>query len=148
MGVHLTREEFERIPQALREGAKISAPVSLPLPGVRARGRVRHETGEMNATERAYSEHLDARKAAGEVAWYGFEVIKVRLAKGCWYIIDFMVLLTDGALEAHDVKATTKDGKTLAEDDAMVKIKVAAALLPWPFKIMARHKGRWFEREF
>lgn len=36
----------------------------------KAKGRHQHVAGEMNRTERAYSEHLEMRKLAGEVVWW------------------------------------------------------------------------------
>lgn len=61
--------------------------------------------GKMNKTEAAYSAFLDLRKRAGEVAWYRFEGIKLRLADSTFLTIDFPVMLADGSLEMHDVKA-------------------------------------------
>ena len=40
----------------------------------------RLKPGEMNRTEQAYAQHLELRKQAGEVAWFRFEAIKLRLA--------------------------------------------------------------------
>ncbi|EOD1518354.1 hypothetical protein ACJGFN_000102 [Escherichia coli] len=45
---------------------------------LQALGRLK--TGQMNKTESAYCQHLELRKHAGEVAWYRFEGIKLRLA--------------------------------------------------------------------
>lgn len=49
--------------------------------------------GEMNPTERAYAEHLELLKQAGEITWYGFEAIKLRLGKNTFYTPDFAVRL-------------------------------------------------------
>ena len=45
---------------------------------IQALGRLK--TGQMNKTESAYCQHLELRKRAGEIAWYRFEGIKLRLA--------------------------------------------------------------------
>jgi len=92
--------------------------------GLRALGRLK--TGEMNKTEMAYEAHLFVRKAAGEVLWYKFEGIKLRLADNTFYTPDFAVMLTNGQLELHEVKG-------FWQDDARVKIKVAADLYPMQF---------------
>ncbi len=44
---------------------------------IQALGRLK--TGQMNKTESAYCQHLEQRKRAGEIAWYRFEGIKLRL---------------------------------------------------------------------
>ena len=75
----------------------------------------------MNKTEMAYQGELELRRRVGEVAWYGLEVFKVRLAKDTFYTPDFMVMLADGRLEAHEVKGFWRE-------DARAKIKIAAAL--------------------
>ena len=75
--------------------------------------------GTMNKTEKSYSILLEARLQAGEIAWYSFEPMKLRLAKATFYEPDFLVMLADGTLEFHEVKG-------FWEDDARVKIKVAA----------------------
>lgn len=86
----------------------------------------RLKTGQMNATEAEYDVFLDARKHHGEVKWYRFEGMKFRLADNTFYTPDFAVMLTDGTLECHEVKGHW-------QDDARVKIKVAASLYPIRF---------------
>src|SRR4029077_19801939 len=68
----------------------------------------------MNRTERRYSQHLEILRAAGEVRWWAFEAIKLRLARRTWYTPDFLVELPDGELTVHEVKGHW-------EDDARVK---------------------------
>lgn len=91
---------------------------------MRALGRMK--AGVMNKTEAAYAASLEARRHAGEVAWYLFEGIKYRLADNTFYTPDFAVMLADGSLEAHEVKG-------FWQDDARVKIKVAAERFPVRF---------------
>lgn len=105
----------------------MTGPEALKLRGRRtqARGRVRHESGSMNKTERAYYDGVLApRLRAGELAYVGFECLKLRLAKATFYDTDFLVQLADGTLEVHEVKG-------FMEDDAAVKLKVAAETFPW-----------------
>lgn len=100
----------------------------------KARGRQRPVPGTMNRVEQSYSEFLATSKLAGEILWAEFEPIKLRLADRTYYSPDFGVMLPDGQIELHEVKGTTKrkdsDGvkqpKPWIEDDAAVKIKVAA----------------------
>lgn len=90
--------------------------------------------GTMNRTEQAYSAFLELRKRAGEIAWYRFEGIKLRLADKTFLTVDFAVMLASGELEMHDVK-----GGPIMED-ANVKLKVAAESFPFPFYIARKGK--------
>lgn len=109
-----------------------------------ALGRLRD--GVMNSTEQRYAALLDQEKAAGRVLWWAFEAIKLRLAPNTHLIVDFFVMYADGRLEAIDVKGS----KAIVEDDAIVKMKVAADTFPWPFKMVFPRKksdgGGWEER--
>lgn len=100
----------------------------ITLPKTRS-GRVRHESGEMNGREKKYAAHLDIRKAVKEIQGWKFEPIKLRLAPKTFFDIDFMVHMIDGSIELHEVKGHW-------EDDARVKIKVAAAMFQ-EFKFVA-----------
>ena len=105
----------------------------------------RLKTGERNKSEAAYESVLQARQVAGEVVWYRFEGIKLRLADNTFYTPDFAVMLADGQIELHEVKG-------FWADDARVKIKVAADQYPFRFiAVMARSKrdgGGWKVEEF
>lgn len=100
---------------------------STPTP---ARGRTRHVAGEMNKTERAYADLLLGMRQRGEILWFGFECWTFRLAKDTRYTPDFVVQLANGELQLIEVKGRTKGGRYFAEDDAKVKVKVAAATFP------------------
>lgn len=101
--------------------------------------------GQLNKTEEAYRQHLEARKFAGEVAWYRFEGIKLRLADKTFYTPDFAVMLADGSMELHEVKGYW-------QDDARAKTKIAAD--QYPFRIIAvtakakKAGGGWAIEEF
>ena len=108
------------------------------------RARIRHETGRMNKTEQAYASHLEQLKRSGLIQWWAFEPVSIRLADRTFYRPDFAVVGVDGSLEFHEVKARWGDGKAGWEDDARVKIKVAAETFPafflaaWPGR-----SGKW-----
>lgn len=92
----------------------------------RARGRnTRREPGQLNGLERAYAERL-----TGLGVRHRFEAVKLRLADRTYYTPDFVVYDEQGLIEFHEVKAETGAGKPLIEDDAAVKIKVAAEQFP------------------
>jgi hypothetical protein len=108
--------------------------VHAKLAGHLALGRLK--TGDMNKTEAAYDAYLRERTIAGEVIWHKFEAVKLRLADSTFYSPDFLVLKADGFLEVHEVKG-------FWEDDARVKIKVAASIYPFRFlAVTARAKNR------
>lgn len=91
----------------------------------------RMKAGQLNKTEQAYAQHLEQRRIIGEIAWYRFEGIKLRLADSCFLTMDFAVMLADGTMELHDCKGS----KRIWTDDAKVKCKVAADTYPFVFRI-------------
>lgn len=103
----------------------------------------RLKTGQMNKTEEAYQQQLEVRKFAGEVAWYKFEGMKLRLADNTFYTPDFAVMLADNTMELHEVKGYW-------QDDARAKIKIAADLYPFRFiavKVRTKKEGGGFSIE-
>ena len=97
-----------------------------------ATGRLK--AGQMNKTEAAYEAHLDLRLRTGELAWYKFEGIKLRLADNTFYTPDFAVMQSDGQIELHEVKG-------FWADDARAKIKIAADMYPFRF-VAAKPKAK------
>jgi hypothetical protein len=104
----------------------------------RALGRL--PVGQMNKTETSYAQELENRRLVGEISWYKFEGLKFRLADNCFLTPDFAVMLRDGQMEVHEVKG-------FMEGDAAVKLKVAASIYPFTFRLVrARAKrdgGGW-----
>lgn len=108
---------------------------------MQALGRLK--TGQRNKTESAYEALLEARRQAGTVAWYKFEGLKLRLADNTFYSPDFFVMLADGTLEAHEVKGHW-------QDDARVKIKIAAEMYPFRFiavRVKTKKEGGGWQQE-
>ena len=103
----------------------------------RALGRMK--AGTMNKTEQSYAEDvLDLALARGDIRWYKFEAIKLRLADGTFYEPDFLVLTDKSLLECHEVK-----GAYLAEM-SLVKPRVAASMFPFRFVLAQKvRKGEW-----
>jgi hypothetical protein len=148
--MRLTEDQFAGIlTRTGVKGAANTADVSKPpFAGSPAEGRLalgRLKTGEMNKTEAAYDAHLWQLRYAGEIVWHKFEAIKLRLADNTFLTVDFSVMRADGLLEQHEVKG-------FWEDDARVKMKVAASLYPFRFiAIKPRAKkagGGWDVEEF
>lgn len=103
-----------------------------------AKGEVPEFKG--NKTEAAYMALLEARKRAGEILWYQFEGITLKLADDTRYTPDFFVLMADGSLECHETKGFWRD-------DARVKIKVAASMFPFRFVAAKKAKGGGWDLE-
>jgi hypothetical protein len=100
-----------------------------------------------NKWETAYArEELEPGRLAGEIVWYGFEAIKLRLADCTFYTPDFAVLRwppqvgSTPRLEFVEIKGFIRD-------DAILKFKVAAAQFPFRFTMIRKRKvkdgGRW-----
>lgn len=160
----MTRQAFSAVPagamtvpgvkkppaRATNKAAVVPAPVVPAAPAKSSTQRMqalgRLPAGVMNKTEEAYAAHLEQLKQAGQVLWYKFEGIKLRLANKTFYTVDFFVMPGSRELEAHEVKG-------FWTDDARVKIKVAADMYP-VFKFVAIKKaaksdgGGWSVEEF
>ena len=83
----------------------------------------RYTSKNMNKLESRYAMRLEAMRAAGELACWTFEAVKLRLADKTFYTPDFIVMHLNGDIEFHETKGFWRD-------DARVKIKVAAELFP------------------
>jgi hypothetical protein len=100
----------------------------------------------MNKTEARFAEMLEGKLRRNEIAWYGFEAVRLKLATKTYYTPDFVILHNDGTLEFAEVKGHW-------EDDARVKIKVVAKMF-WMFTFRAykpvaqKHGGGWETEEF
>jgi hypothetical protein len=103
------------------------------------RGRAR--PGEMNKLEAEYAARLKNLAHTGEIAWWAFEPIKLKLARLTTYTPDFLVMRADGLLECHETKG-------FWQDDARAKIKIAAELFPFRFIAITKKRGEWVFEEF
>lgn len=116
----------------------------LGLP-VKARARTRRVPGKMNLLEEQYSKHLRLRQLTGEIHAWHYEPLRFKLADLTTYTPDFLVIMSDGMVEIHEVKGSHW------EQHARVKIKVAAAMYPY-FTWRAFQKPRvrepWVEEVF
>ena len=110
-------------------------------PAMYALGRLK--TGAMNKTESAYSQYLETLRHAGDIVWFKFEGVKLRLADNTFYTPDFVVMGANGLIEMHEVKGFWLD-------DARAKIKIAADMYPFRFlaiKAKAKKNGGGWEQE-
>lgn len=143
MSMRMSEDDLARLLQK-RSVVPVPAVPTKPTSQQRMQALGRLKSGEMNKTEQRYAEHLAARLAAGEIKWFKFEGIKLRLADNTFYSGDFAVMAADGVMEIHEVKG-------FMLDDGAVKLKVAADQYPFRFfLIRAKAKkdgGGWDVRE-
>ncbi len=120
--------------------AKAPAPPVMPR---HAQGRAHgtHKPGEMNKLEADYASALEIERLRGEILWWAFEAVKLKLGKLCTYTPDFLVMRRDGGLECHEVKGFWKD-------DARAKIRMASALYPFLFIGITREGVAWHREYF
>lgn len=95
----------------------------------------RLKAGSMNKTESAFAAYLDRPKLAGEILWYKFDAVNLRLAGKCFYKPDFLVLNKDSELIVYEVKG-------FWTDDAKAKTKIAAEMYPFRFVAVYKQSGR------
>ncbi len=110
--------------------------MTLPRFAFRARARrTQRKPGQMNRLETAYSAELELRRRAGDVLWFAWEAMKLRLADKTFLTPDFAVVNRDGEIEFHECKG-------FMEDDAAVKLKVAASMFPCRFLLVRARAKR------
>lgn len=134
-------------------GPPVSPPPPEVIPEVVVRrkkpARVELVVREMgiNKTEREFFKELELRWKAGEVRWFDYEPIKLKLAKNTFYTPDF------GAWLAEPNSFVFYEVKGFWRDDARVKLKCAAEKFPF-FSFVAVTKrskkdgGGWKYEEF
>jgi hypothetical protein len=127
------------------------------IPGVLPPAKGTLRTPEMNKTEAKYEAFLTLQERSGVIIWHKFESVTVKLADDCRLTPDFLVMFSDGHLEFHDtkgakkIKAGKRAGQRMAyaEEDALIKARVAAALFPIPvFFVWPEPNGEWGKRAF
>lgn len=126
--MRFTEEEFNQL-QARQAKSKSPAPKqSTSKAKLHALGR--KKKGEMNATEARFANYLRGLEITGEILWWRHEGIKLQLADNTTLTVDFNVMYADGLLVMIDVKGA----KAIIEEDAKVKLKVAAGQFPFVFR--------------
>lgn len=131
MNKRWTQEDINKLREKTVRQINTTKPASFAL------GRMK--AGTMNKTEAAYANYLEKQKQFGDVAWFAFEPMNLKLANKCFYRVDFLVMLKSGQLECHEVKGG------YMTDDSLVKFKVAACKFPFTFRMFSLKKGEWIE---
>ena len=97
----------------------------------------------MNATESRFaSDVLSPLLAAGELQWFEFEPLRLRLAGSAFYRPDFVCVDKAGQTICYEVKGHWREA-------ARVRIKVAAERFPWMrFHAVKLTREGWSFEEF
>lgn len=112
-----------------------------------ARGRrpknrlVGYDADRMNGLEARYAGRLEAMKRAGQIVFWKFEAVALRLADRTTYNPDFYLMLPDGSVGFHETKGFWRD-------DARAKIKMAAEQFPELFFVAVQWDGKRKEWRF
>jgi hypothetical protein len=91
----------------------------------------------MNKTEQARAIDLEAMKRNGIIVAWWFEKWTFKLADDLRYTPDFVIQKPSGQLEVEEVKGFWRD-------DARAKVKMFAALYPFPVRAFTKNRlGAW-----
>lgn len=113
------------------------APIATKKPRAKRGTGAVSQRKAMNRWEREYAQRLRELQMAGEVLWFAYEKVKLKLADGTHYTPDFLVVTKAMRIEFREVKGFLRD-------DAAVKFKVAAELFPhFRFVMVTKDGGAW-----
>ena len=116
--------------------------VRLPRGSRLGRGRTSTGAGRTpgfrSKLEERYAGHLELRVRTGELSWFGYEAVRLKLGQGAWFTPDFALLDSGGRFEFIEVKGYRREA-------AMVRLKVAASTFWWwRFKLVTADGPRAF----
>lgn len=126
--MRFTEEDFKALQDRQAKSKSAAPKQSTSKAKLHALGR--KKKGEMNATEAKFANYLRGLEMAGDILWWKHEGIKLQLADNTTLSVDFNVMYADGLLVMIDVKGA----KAIIEEDAKVKMKVAAEQFPFVFR--------------
>jgi hypothetical protein len=143
--VNMTTADILSLPdspqkRAMLQQLKVPTPDPTPVP-LRQAGKKR---GVMNKLEQKFSLHLEAKRIRGDIEFWRYEPIRIRLADGAWYTPDFLVITNDGRTQVFETKGFWREA-------ARVRIKVAADKFRgsgWEFLGAQYLKGAWVYERF
>jgi len=97
-------------------------------------GRGAKAKPRMNKLEANYAFVLDLAVKAGQILWWRFEGITLKLADDVRYTPDFAIMEADGMISFHETKGYMRD-------DARIKLRVAAVMYPFEFYLVQQKDG-------
>jgi hypothetical protein len=107
------------------------------------------DPGFKNKGEAEYDAYLDIQQKLGLILWHKYEAVTLKLGQDCRLTLDQLVMYPDGHLELLDtkgakkIKTGKKAGKSTfyAEEDAVIKARIAAGMFPIPVYFVFKDKG-------
>lgn len=115
---------------------------------------IERQPTRMNKTEQEFASRLESLRQAGEIKWWGWEVIQVKITEDRHrYTPDFMVVENDDTITMYDTKGQGQSYKRRGGSHGIVKMKDAAARYPMFRWILVKKRtkkqgGGWEERQF
>lgn len=88
----------------------------------------------MNGLERDHNARLLTLVAAGDVLWFAFNDVRLRIGVGAYFKPDFFVVYADGRIECHETKGFEREA-------ALTRIKAAALRYPHIGFILVKSEG-------
>lgn len=131
-----------------RVSGLLEAAAAPTKPSRRGGRAIRKQDGPSKTELRYARDELEPRKRSGELVNFYHQPLKFRLADLTYYTPDYMCVAADMTISFIEVKGRKGDGPW-CEEDAKVKIKVAAELYPFVFRMVWPMKGGgWSRRDY
>lgn len=130
--------------QDSRPSDRPSRPLSKVAPVKRSAGAAPRD--KMNKTEKAFSQYLELLRKTGDIYWWEYEGMTLKLAFDTRYTPDFSVIIRSpsGILEVEDTfELQFFETKGFMREDANVKLKVAATKFPFRFFLVHKVGSGW-----
>lgn len=109
--------------------------------------KARPVKGAMNDNEKRFAATLAEWKLNGRIKAFEFEGVTLNLAPRTTLTMDFIVQEADDTLVFYEVKGGKKDKKYHIEEDAWLKMKLAAEKFPY-LKMLITWDHKTYERQY
>ena len=150
-GMALSEAEFEALRERMADNRKpsvvslargfqesanrlVTRAVEIAEAGAALKAKAPRKRG-MNKWESEYAQELEVARQTGQILWWAYEPIRLRLADNTGYTPDFCELFPSGLLRFVEIKGFLRD-------DANVKFKMAAELYPFDFVMLRKQKAK------
>jgi len=134
----ISQKEYEQLLKNLAKN-RGTAVGDVAVNSVKNKSTAASSTGTgKNGLEQSYEDEvLKVRMILGEIVWYKFEGVRLKLANNTTYTPDFVAVTSAGLTEFHETKGFWRD-------DARVKIKLAASEFScYKFIAITKEKGQF-----
>lgn len=137
----LSEYDYQRLLENRAKAGGVTAPKAKAKAQKPSAKIIKQDDRQPNWTEKRYISEIVC-VTEGVESW-DYEAISLKLGNGVRYTPDWLVIFANGRMELHEVK-----GGGPIQDDAIVKLKVAAARYRGFRFVLARYiDQRWFIQE-